>query len=325
MLAAQIRGGAAILALTGLPPTSAIVLIDGLLIGLSTMRLSWLSAGFAICMLVCNATLVGSLIETGGTNVWLHAPALFDDAPRQLAPSHTGFMVISVVVTVVCGADYQQFVIAARTPTTARIGCVLAAGIVFAIGFLPASTVIATSQAWHLDHVGDPAQIIPVVLIHTLSSYTISATRNLVIAMLVTTALGAGCAILRAMCDATATFGPRTASRPVWSRVLPVLFGSVVASRGQSLVEMMVDLNVVYITAVGPLLGFTLLNVHVSDRTGIAAITAGCGITKACYLIRWTGIAAIPEATALLFALPLSLAVALASRLRANASSGESN
>lgn len=323
VLAAQIRGGAAILALTGLPPTWAVLLIDGLLIGLSVIRLSWLSAGFGMCMLVCNATLIGSLIETGGIDVWLHAPVRFVDALRHLAPSHTAFTAVSVAVMVVCGADYQQFVIATRTPAMARTGCMLAAGIVFAIGFLPASTVVATSQVWHLDQVVDPVQTIPVVLIHTLSSYTMSATRNLVIAMLVTTALGAGCAILRAMSDATATLGPRTITRPIWSRVLPVLFGSLVASRGQSLVGMMVDLNVVYITAVGPILSLALLNEHVSDRTANAAITAGCGIAMACYLIRWTGIAAIPEATSLLFALPLSLVVALASRPRTNASSSE--
>jgi SSS family solute:Na+ symporter len=325
VLAAQIRGGAAMLTLTGLPPTSALLLIDGLIIVLSVMRLSWLSVGFAICMLACNATLVGSLIETGGINVWLHAPVRFVDALRQLIPSHTGFTLISVAVTVVCGADYQQFLIAARTPAAARTGCMLAAGIVFAIGFLPASTVIATSSAWHLDHVVDPVQVIPVVLIRTLSSFTMSKARSLVIAMLVTTALGAGCAILRAMSDATATFGPRTVTRPIWSRVLPVLFGSLVASRGQSLVGMMVDLNVVYVTAVGPLLGLTLLNVHVSDRTANAAIAAGCGIAMACYVIRWTRIAAIPEATALFFALPVALVVALASRPRTNASSGGSD
>lgn len=151
-----------------------------------------------------------------------------------------------------------------------------------------------------------------------------STTRNLVIAMLATTALGAGCAILRAMSDATARLGPRTATQPVWSRVLPVLFGSLVASRGQSLVATMVDLNVVYITAVGPLLGLTLLKVPVPDRTANAAIAAGCGIAMACYGIRWTGLAAMPEATALLFVLPLSLVVALASRNRTNPSSGES-
>lgn len=325
VLAAQIRGGASILTLTGLPPTSAILLIDSLLIGLSTMRLSWLSAGFAICMLACNATLVGTLIETGGINVWLHAPVQSVDALRQLAPAHTGFTAVSVVAMVVCGADYQQFLIAARTQMAARAGCLLAAGIVFAIGFLPASTVIATSSAWHLDKVVNPVQVIPVVLVRTLSGYAESATRNLVIGMLVTTALGSGCAILRAMSDATATLGPQTATRPFWSRGLPVVVGSLVALRGQSLVGMMVDLNVVYITAVGALLALTLLNVHVSDKRANTVIAVGFCIAMTCYLMRWTGIAAIPEATALLFSLPLSLVVALASRPRTNASAGDSS
>lgn len=325
VLGAQVRGGAALLVLAGLPRTSAYLIIDVVLIGLSVMRLSWLSVGLAICMLACNTMLVGSLIETRGIDVWLHAPVRFVNTLPQLMPVHTGFAMISIVLMVVCGADYQQFLIAARTPSTASVGCILAAGIVLAIGFLPASAVIAASAAGHLEHLTDPVQVIPVVIIHTLSGYAASTARTVVIAMLTSTALGAGSAILRAMSDATTTLGPRTGTRPIWSRVLPVLFSSLVAAREQSLIGMMVDLNVVYITAVGPLLGLTLLNAHVSNKTANATIIAGCTVAMACYLIRWTGLVAIPEVIALPFALSFSLVVALASRSRNNASFGKSS
>lgn len=92
-------------------------------------------------------------------------------------------------------------------------------------------------------------------------------------------------------------------------------------SRGLSLAEMMVDLNIVYITAVGPLLGLSLLNIPRSDKAANSAITAGCAIAMTCYLIRWVNIAALPEATALFFVLPISLLVALASRRTVGASS----
>jgi len=325
VLAAQVRGAEALLILTGLSPRSALLVTDAALLLLSAMRLPRLSVGFAICMLACNAALVGSLIETHGIEIWLNAPLRFFDTFPRLSPVHTIFTMISIIVMVVCGADYQQFLIGARTPATARNGCIFAAGIVFALGFLPASTVIATAATGRLDHLGDPAQAIPVVLIRTLSSHATSTMQILVIAMLTSTALGAGCAVLRAMSDATTTLYPGTVVRPIWSRVLPVLFGSLVATREQSLIGMMVDLNIVYITAVGPLLTLALLKVHVPEKTAHAAIMAGCSLAMACYLIRWTGIAAIPDVTALFFAFPILLAVALASWRRTNAFSREFN
>lgn len=317
VLAAQIRGGTALLVLAGLSPTSALVVIDAALVLLSVMRLSWLSAGFAACMLACNATLVSSLIRTHRIDVWLDAPLQFVNALPQLTPVHTVCTIFSVATMVVCGADYQQFLIAARTPSTARGGCILAAGIVFVIGFLPTSAAIVSAASGPLNHLRDPVQVIPIVLIRTLSEYTTSMTRCLVIIMLASTALGAGSAILRAMSDATSTFGRPSFARPIWSRAMPVVFASLVAWRGQSLVEMMIELNLVYITAVGPLLGLALLKAHVSNRAARSAVTAGCCVAVVCYLLRWSNIATVPEAVSLCIGLPLSLLFALASRTQA--------
>lgn len=309
VLAAQIRGGSSILALTGLPSTPSLLLVDGLLICLSLLRLSWLAVGFAICMLGCGSILVRSLFETHGLRVWLHAPAQFMAALHPIAPTHTEFIISSVVVMVICGADYQQFVLAARAPAAARIGCLLAAALVFVIGFLPASAVIAASRAWRLEHVADPIQIVPIVLMHTLSSYSVTAARCFVITVLVTTALGAGGSILRAMTDAAATFSPTFTIQPMWSRALPIALASFVAIRGQSLIDMMVDLNMVYIAAVGPLLILWQLRTRVSNAVANVAMATGCGIALSCYLMRWMGMTAISDAAPILFALPTSTAI----------------
>ncbi|AXL51185.1 hypothetical protein DSC91_003720 [Paraburkholderia caffeinilytica] len=295
VLAAQIRGGTAILRLAGIGPTSALLLVDLLFIYLSTLRLSWLAAGFAICMLACNVVLVRTLLLTDGLDVWLHAPVQFLNGLQGATLDHTGFTVASVVLMVICGADYQQFALAARTPIMARNGCLLAAGFVLLIGFLPASAVIAASPVWHLQRLADPVQVIPVVLMHTLSGYSANTVRTVVIVILLTTALGAGCSILRAMTDATASLGPHSAARPIWSRLVPIALGTIVAIRGQSLVDMMVDLNMVYITAVGPLMGFTLLNRRISDRCANATLAIGGGIAIAIYFARWTGLTTVPE------------------------------
>jgi hypothetical protein len=92
VLAAQIRGGTAILTLAGIGPTAALLFVDGLLICLSTLRLSWLAAGFAICMLACNLALMRTLFLTDGLGVWLHAPVQFLDGLQGAALDHTGFM-----------------------------------------------------------------------------------------------------------------------------------------------------------------------------------------------------------------------------------------
>lgn len=285
VLAAQLRGGAAILAMAGLRPTHAMLVIDGLLLALSTFRLAWLSAALGICMLASNLALIGALIETHRLDVWTHAPTQLINTLPQLPATHIAFTLITVAVMVVCGADYQQFLIAARAPSAARLGCILAAGLVLAIGFLPAGAVMATATPWHLKTLPDPVQAIPAVLVQTLSLYAIPASRGIVIVMLVATALGAGSAVLRAMTDATATLWPEQVTTAYISRILPIVLGSLVAARGQSLVDMMVDLNIVYLLAVGPLLALAILNVRLSNRAAHATIVAGCGIAMTYYLL----------------------------------------
>ena len=312
VLAAQIRGASSLLALTSVPPASALLLTDLLLVGLSLMRLSWLSAGFALCMFTCNVLLVHSLIETGGLATWFLAPIRFIDAIRLLPPTHGGYIAVSVAAMVICGTDYQQFLVMARTPATARNGALLAAIVVFTIAFIPASAVISAAPILHLAEVADPVQTVPIVLMHSFSFYSTGVTRDIITAILLTTALGSGCSILRAMSDATATLGSRFISKPLWSYILPIFLASVVSIRGQSLVDMIVDLNMVYLTAVGPLLGLGLLRVRVSDKAANTSIATGCGIAATCYLLRWTGFIAMPETTPLLVSSLLSFTVMLA-------------
>ncbi|WP_052409680.1 SLC5/6 family protein [Paraburkholderia oxyphila] len=308
-LGAQIRGGSAILALSGLPETVALPLIASILIGLSLVRLSWLSAGLAICMLGCGTMLVSALLETGGIGVWLHAPMLFADAMRQTSLGRVGITVTSVVAMVICGADYQQFVIAADKPSAARTGCLVAAGFVFIIGFLPASAVIAARSFWHLNEVSDPAEVVPILLMRSLSD---SMASNVVIALLSAATLGAGCAILRAMSEVVAAIGPQSVRRPISSRILPVVLSLLVAARGQSLVDMMVDLNMVYLAAVGPLLVLRLLRLRVCDIAANTSMAAGCGIALSCYLLRWMGVISLPSGATTLLSLLIALVLAIA-------------
>lgn len=312
-LATQIRGGSAVLGLTGMSDTAALLLMSGILLVLSMARLSWLSAGLGICMLGCAGMLGNTLLETSGLGIWLHGPVLFAGSLQHTAFAHAAFSAATIVAMVICGADYQQFVIAASTPKAARTGCMLAAGCVFVAGFLPASAVIATQALWHLDNIGHPVQIVPMLLIHSLPDKISPA---LVIVTLIAAALGAGCAILRSMSDALTTAQPRIFRHHIWSRILPVMLSSFVASRGQSLIDMMIELNVVYLAAVGPLLLLRLLRVQLSDAAASTSLAAGCGVALACYLLRWTGILVLPEGMTAFLALSFALALATVMRRR---------
>jgi SSS family solute:Na+ symporter len=151
VLSAQIRGASSMLALSGMTHTASIIAVDGLIIGLSFMRLSWLSSLFALCICGCNAGLVYVLIKAHSLTAWIYAPVNFVESIRAQPDIHVGLTLLSVVAMVVCGADYQQFPIGARTPASARMGCLIAAAIVFAMGFLPAAAVVASAGLWHLN------------------------------------------------------------------------------------------------------------------------------------------------------------------------------
>ncbi|MFT4507387.1 hypothetical protein [Caballeronia sp. 15711] len=239
--------------------------------------------------------------------------------------AHTGYIAASVTAMVVCGADYQQFLVTARTAATARTGAFLAAIVVSAIGFLPAVVVLTTEPVWHIEALADPVQTVPIVLMHSFSHFSTGLTRDIITITLLTTALGSGCSILRAMSDAIATLGPRFFSKWLWLRILPIFLASAVSMHGQSLVDMMVDLDMVYLAAVSPLLGLGLLRVPVSDKAANASIVAGCCIAVTCYLMRWMGLVAIPEATSLFISPPICLTVMLASLMRTTFSTYKQN
>jgi solute:Na+ symporter, SSS family len=101
-----------------------------------------------------------------------------------------GFLVIT-------GSDYQQFVIAARRPRDAWLGCVLAGLFLLATGFLPAATVVAALHAGKLSSLTDAASAIPWIILQAGGQI-----RPPCIGLILLTALGSGSEITRAMAGA---------------------------------------------------------------------------------------------------------------------------
>ncbi|MDS0862191.1 hypothetical protein NUV25_31245 [Burkholderia pseudomultivorans] len=313
VLSAQIRGASAILTLSGMPQAAATISVDCLVLAFSLLRISWLSGVFALCMFGCTAILVFSLAKTHSLILWLHAPALFVKSIQMQPDEHTGLVLLSVAVLVLCGADYQQFPAMARTPAHARSGCLLAAAIVLGVGFLPATAVIAGANSWQLSHLANQAQVVPTLLIRVIgsSSHVMSLA---VTCVLMITALGSACSILRAMIDATAAVSRGVSIPPVFHRMLPVLAATVIAIYGESIINVMVTLNVVYLAAVVPLLILTLLGYPVRNQSAGRSMFVGAGVSALCVLIEWTRAIHLPEATPLILAWPCALVAALRSR-----------
>ncbi|WP_278498916.1 hypothetical protein [Paraburkholderia fungorum] len=312
VLSAQIRGASAILALSGMPQVASIISVDCLVLVFSFLRISWLSGMFALCMCGCTAILALALTETHSLILWLHAPAIFVESIRTQPVEHTGLVLLSVAALVLCGADYQQFPAMARTPTHARSGCLIAAMIVLAIGFLPAAAVIAGANLWQLDRLSDPMQVVPTLLVGATGS-SAQITSLVVTCVLIITALGSACSILRAMSDATANVSRGTSMPPVFHRMLPIFAATLVAIRGQSIINVMVTLNIVYLAAVVPLLVLTLLGYPIQDRSAKRSMFIGAVVSTVCVLIGWTRAIHIPEVTPLVLAWPCASVVAFRS------------
>jgi len=107
---------------------------------------------------------------------------------------------------------------------------------------------------------------------------------------LLAAALGSGAAIVRAMTDAVLALSaaPRAHARLRVSIAL-VLLGGVVATRGQAIVETMVDLNIVYIASIAPLFAYQLLKIDVPALAAQRSLLAGFAVSSALYATKWTG------------------------------------
>ncbi|PRZ55999.1 SSS family solute:Na+ symporter [Paraburkholderia fungorum] len=321
VLSAQIRGAASTLSVAQVPPIVSIAVIDGLVFGLSFLRLSWLSSLFAVCMAGCNAVLIYFLIQAHSLTTWLEAPMSFVKSIHITTIDHTGVTLLSVTALVICGADYHQFPIAARTRIGARAGCLIAAAIVFIVGFLPASAVLAASGMGHLAVLSDPVQVVPTLILNTFShSWKIAL--PFVVAGLLMTALGSACSIIRAMVDATVTLSSNVRHSSMLGRLTSIGLSTLIATHGQSMIDMMISLNIVYLAAAGPLLGLTLLGYPVTDKQARLSMSTGLFIAVSFFVSQWLHLVHLPEMTPLIVAWPCAVARALRSRPLVNTSNG---
>lgn len=289
VLAAQIQGGVAVLELLGLEQTHSHLVILLLIYGASRLDLRFASALFAMCLLASAAVLVYALIVANGMGVYLQAIPAFAEDLSTFSPSRVLAISLAVGLLVCTGADYQQFVLAARSPWAAMGGCVLAGLLLFVIAFLPSAVVVAMQGGGTLGDLADAKQVVPWVLGQVAGSLGEGVDKLMLIALSVA-ALGAGAAILRAMTEALAcaASGSRSAGHPMFA-LIALGLSALLASRDQGIVDTMVSVNVVYIASIGVCFATMVSGIVVPPQHAKWIVAVGFAGSVAVHLAGWLG------------------------------------
>lgn len=244
---------------------------------------------FAACLLASALVLLYALADTGGLALYAQAAPLFVSDLGGFSTARLVSIVLAVGLLVCLGADYHQFVLAARRPVVAAAGCALAGVVLIAVAFLPPALVLALRDTGELDGLTDAKHVIPFALGRAADGLW-PGSQALLLAALSTAALGSGAAIVRAMASAmtAASPGVRDVNHPGWS-IAALAAGGLLAARGQGIVETMVSVNVVYLASVGWL--FVLLLRGATLPAVQAGLVMGSGLAASgtAYLAGWAG------------------------------------
>jgi solute:Na+ symporter, SSS family len=278
-----------VLELLGLEKTHSHLVILLLIYGASRLDLRFASALFAMCLLASAAVLVYALVAAKGIGVYLQAIPAFTEDLSTFSPSRVVAISLAVGLLVCTGADYQQFVLAARSPLAAVGGCVLAGLLLFVIAFLPSAVVVAMQGGGMLGDLVDTKQVVPWVLGQVAGSVGQGADKLMLIALSVA-ALGAGAAILRAMTEALAcaASGSRSAGHPMFALIALVL-SALLASRHQGIVDTMVSVNVIYIARIGVCFATMVTGIVVPPQQARWIVAVGFTSSVAVHLAGWLG------------------------------------
>lgn len=312
VLAAQIHGAVAVVRLLGVSLPLAYVVAVGLIFAASRFDIRAASVIFSSCLAASALVLVFALVRADGLAIYAAAVPAFAAALPSIGWAQAVTIGIGVGLLACTGADYHQFVLAARGRQSAVMGCLLAGIALMFLAFLPPAVVLASlaDPAW--SGLTDAKQVVPQAL--SLAARELTAFAGpLMLAMLGIAALGSGAAILRAMVSAleSAQAGVGT-YRQASLAAAALAAATALTASGLPIVDTMVSVNVIYIASVGVSLVGLL---HASDHQGrdeTWVIGAGFIASVSVYLVGWLG---GPLASAELLALVVGLTAAAVTRL----------
>jgi solute:Na+ symporter, SSS family len=327
VLAAQIQGGVAIVRLLGFHEwlATAVVLI-GVLIA-SRLNFSLASKIFGLFLVGSGMVLLYVMFAGSGSAFYCRSPLLFvQDLNTFNIPSLVS-IAVGVTALVLTGADYHQFLLAARRQQDATLGCLIAAGALTVLSFIPASVVMGLTHDGGLTGLRDSRQVIPYALAYAASNLGISILGSIFLIGLLGAALGSGAAILRAMTSAlkTATGGSIRIMQ-LSSSLIVLAIGAMLAIFGQGIVATMVSVNIIYIASISIVFGFLIAGHPLDKKCAAWVMTSGFVSSTVVYALRGANVIG-PDAdlTALLVGLFTSSFFLVIGRIQSISFSAQGN
>lgn len=287
VLAAQIHGGVAVVKLMGLPTLPAYALMLALIFAASRMHLALAAKVFAMCLAASSLLLLYALFSVDGLPVLLNAVPSFTADVHRIPIARLCVIILAIAPLVVTGADYQQFVLEAKSPRVAVVGCLMAAVFLCLFGFLPAAVVVAFQSGPAAAQPASGNQIMPFIMAGVAQRLA-AGYGWVILAVLLTAALGSAAAIVRAMSSA-ALNAIDSDHPPSWVHLAMVLLGGLIALRGQAIIDTMVALNMVYLGAIGVVFVAQFTRWKIPAQCAWFAMLTGFFASLTGYLLGWTG------------------------------------
>jgi SSS family solute:Na+ symporter len=311
VLAAQIHGAVAVVRLLGAGAPLAYAVALGLVLAASRFDLRAAAVVFSACLAASAVVLVFALARHDGVALYAASLPAFVQALPSIGLAQAMTIGIGVGLLVCTGADYHQFVLAARDARSAVRGCLLAGLALLWLAFLPPAVVLAAMADPHWPGVADAKQVVPQVL-SGAARHLSALAGPLMLGLLGIAALGCGAAILRAMVSALqsaqAGVGPR---RTLPLAVVALGLAAALTASGLPIVDTMVSVNVVYVASVGVSLAGLLRQREARGVDETWVIAPGFAGAVAVHVAAWLG---APVAHTELVALTTGLAAAALTR-----------
>jgi solute:Na+ symporter, SSS family len=306
IFAVQLQGAAAVLRVNWQLEHMQYPLVGLLVWTLSQIRPGKLGILFSIFLAAASLSLCVVIFNANGLDIYAQSlSSLVKDTQTHLPLKHVAVIVLSTIALVILGADYQQFVVLARSSRAAVVGCLLAAAVVLLISTLPATAVLAAIRQGQLPEAISAKESIPYLVALPFGGRDVMLGKWVLVGLFAA-ALGSSATIAMAASQATkrALHWDRLSERAV--SILVVLAGIAVAQAGISMIGLIVSLNTLFLTTItvpmlatltdygsgrictlamaasfaGGLLSMILLNSLFGEEASIygAAVGIGCGV-----------------------------------------------
>jgi len=260
VVAAQILGGAFILKCLGLPLLASLISMAILFAVLALLSVEKVGHIFKTLLAINSIVILYSLVRLGGISDYIRAPLHFLPALESIAiPQQVG-TVLTTILLIPIGMQFQFFLVQSQTIQKAYRACLIGGIILILLAFVPSEVAIAARNSGIL-----PAEIVGKEVIPYVVSWLgggLHAPFGIFLMLfLLCSALGSGSGLLRSMNKTLFELElfPKTDRLRAILAFSNVILALAIASRGGSIIGLMVSFYALYVSSVWiPFLAYLL-------------------------------------------------------------------